>query len=259
MVLKRLMAMGAGRAKQHRLPEGRRIYAIGDVHGRLDLLDALLDQIAESEHRREPADTAIIFLGDLVDRGPDSCGVVERAMELKAKGRVAALLMGNHEEIMLAAADGDLKMAGLFARVGGRETLLSYGVPAEIYNSAHVEEIPGLIERHVPVSHLSFLRKFQDMYAVGDYLFVHAGIRPQVPVAEQNARDLRWIRGEFLTYRGDHDAMVVHGHSIADAVEERSNRINIDTGAYATGRLTAIGLEGGERWFLATNDAVTDR
>ena len=247
------MSLGLGRAaRQHRLPPGQRIYAIGDVHGRLDLLDDLLRQIEACDAARD-GESQLVFLGDLVDRGPDSKGVVARAMELQRAGRVVAFLMGNHEEVMLRAAEGDRKAALLFTRIGGRETLLSYGVDEDSYRQAEIEEIGPLILRHVPREHLAFLESFEDSHSVGDYLFVHAGIRPDVPLKEQQSRDLRWIRGEFLEFRGDHDALVVHGHSITQTVDERPNRIGIDTGAYATGVLTAIGIDGDRRWFLSTN------
>ncbi len=248
------MGLGSGRpAERHRVPEGRRVYAIGDVHGRLDLLEDVLRRIEADERTRGPAETGIVFLGDLVDRGPDSNGVVERVLRLHQSGRVAAVLTGNHEEVMLDALDGDIKSARLFTRIGGRETLLSYGVLESVYAEAHLEEIAELIARYVPARHIDFLRGFDDLHREGDYLFVHAGIRPRVPLEEQEVQDLRWIRGEFLTYRGAHEAMVVHGHSITDEVDERANRVGIDTGAYATGRLTALGLEDDARWYVTSS------
>jgi serine/threonine protein phosphatase 1 len=253
MVLKLLRRAIEPAPPAARVPDGVRIYAIGDIHGRLDLLDQLLFRIeADERARRGGARTQLIFLGDLVDRGPDSAGVVQRALELKQSGRAVRFLMGNHEEVFLKALKGSLEGLRFFVKIGGRATILSYGFTAEEYDRLDYDELlPALIAR-VPVEHISFLETFENQIAVGDYLFVHAGIRPRVPLEQQTGGDLRWIRSEFLDYRGDHGAVVVHGHTITDEVQELPNRIGIDTGAFASGRLTALGLEGGERWYLST-------
>jgi serine/threonine protein phosphatase 1 len=233
------------------VPDGVRIYAIGDIHGRRDLLDQLLFRIEADERARGAARSELIFLGDLIDRGPDSAGVVQRALEI-AQSRPARFLMGNHEEVFLKALGGSLEALRFFVKIGGRATILSYGFEQAEYDSLEYDELlEALIER-VPPEHVAFMRGFENQIAVGDYLFVHAGIRPRVPLDEQTGGDLRWIRSEFLDYRGAHGPIVVHGHTICDEVEERPNRIGIDTGAFASGRLTAIGLEGGERWYLTT-------
>jgi serine/threonine protein phosphatase 1 len=234
------------------VPQGTRVYAIGDIHGRLDLLDDLLFRIEADDRARGGAETQLIFLGDLIDRGPNSAGVVQRALELEQSGRPVRFLMGNHEEVFLKALDGSLEALRFFIKIGGRATILSYGFDEGEYGRLHFDELlPELIAR-VPSEHVAFLKRFEDRIAIGDYLFVHAGIRPRVPIEEQVGGDLRWIRSEFLDFRGDHGAVVVHGHTITDTVEERANRIGIDTGAFASGRLTALGLEGAERWYLAT-------
>jgi serine/threonine protein phosphatase 1 len=229
----------------------RRIYAIGDIHGRLDLFEQLLAKIDADDTARGETDTHLILLGDLVDRGPDSAGVVERAMQLCASGK-CRVLIGNHEEVLIRTWEGDRRIAGLFARIGGRETLLSYGVSEEAYEAADLQELVELTRTHVPEAHIEFMRGFEEMIPEGEYLFVHAGIRPGVPHDEQSREDTRWIRRDFLEDERDHGAMIVHGHTIAEQVVERHNRIGIDTGAFATGKLTAIGLEGAERWFLST-------
>lgn len=253
MVLKLLRRAIEPAPPTARIPDGRRIYAIGDIHGRRDLLDQLLFRIDADERTRGPARTQLIFLGDLVDRGPDSAGVVQRALELKqAGGADVRLLMGNHEEVFLKALQGSLEALRFFVKIGGRATILSYGFAPDEYGALDYPELLERLIARVPSAHIEFLKTFEDTIAVGDYLFVHAGIRPQVPVDEQTGGDLRWIRSEFLDYRGAHGPIVVHGHTISDDVEERSNRIGIDTGAFASGRLTALGLEGGERWFLNT-------
>lgn len=239
-------------AADHRVPDGQRIYAVGDIHGRLDLLDQLLARIDADDAARGGAETELIFLGDLVDRGPDSAGVVERLRQLKASGRKARFLAGNHEEVFLQAAQGDRQALRFLVRIGGRATVLSYGVSEAEYDAADFGELMELFVPRVPPEHVEFLRSFEDQIVVGDYLFVHAGIRPARPLDEQQRSDLRWIRSDFLDYRGDHGLMVVHGHTITDDVDEQPNRIGIDTGAFVTGRLTAVGLEGAERWYLST-------
>jgi serine/threonine protein phosphatase 1 len=242
-----------GRPRGFAVPDGMRVYAIGDIHGRLDLLDELLRMIDEDDAMRGPArtDTQLIFLGDLVDRGPDSVGVIERLMALRETRRVR-YLMGNHEEVFLRAVDGDLRALRFLVRIGGRETLLSYGISEQEYRGLDFEELMTLLQKRVPPAHLSFLSAFEPWIEVGDYLFVHAGLRPGVAVEDQKTSDLCWIREDFLTHRESFGKMVVHGHSITEEIDERPNRIGIDTGAFASGRLTAIGLEGDERWYLAT-------
>ncbi len=238
-------------ARVHALPAGERIYAIGDIHGRVDCLDELLALIAADEAQRGPSQTSLVFLGDLVDRGDHSRAVIERAISV-ASERPCRFLMGNHEEIFIKAWEGDMASLRMFHRIGGRETLLSYGVKPYAYDSADFEMLASLLAAHVPADHIAFLRRFEDCYARGDYLFVHAGIRPGTPIAEQDPTEMRWIRDKFLDDARDHGMMVVHGHSIVTEVEERPNRIGIDTGAYASGQLTAVGIEGTTHWFLST-------
>jgi serine/threonine protein phosphatase 1 len=234
------------------IPEGQRIYAIGDVHGRLDLLDALIARIDADDAARSPSRTTLIFLGDLVDRGPESRAVVERVMQLKASRLDVRIIAGNHEEIVIRAWAGDKRSAGLLNKVGGRETLLSYGVSEHDYDMADLAEVTRLAGEHIPQDHIDFFSGAEDWIEAGDYLFVHAGIRPGYALAEQETSDLRWIRREFTEHRGDFGHVVIHGHSITENVDEQPNRIGIDTGAFATGKLTAIGLEGEDRWFLQT-------
>lgn len=252
MVLKLLRRAIEPTPRAARVPDGMRIYAIGDIHGRLDLLDQLLFRIEADERTRGAAQTQLIFLGDLVDRGPDSAGVVQRALEISESGRPVRLLMGNHEEVFLKALGGSLEALRFFVKIGGRATILSYGFSEEEYGRLDYDELLTAFVARVPQAHADFLRTFENHIVVGDYLFVHAGIRPRVPLEEQSGGDLRWIRSEFLDFRGSHGPIVVHGHTITDDVEERANRIGIDTGAFASGRLTALGLEGGDRWYLNT-------
>lgn len=236
------------------VPEGQRIYAVGDVHGRLDLFRQLIALIEADDLARNPARTTIVLLGDLIDRGPDSAGVIDAAIALSAR-RAVRSLAGNHEEMFL---DSFEKIATLkhFLRYGGKETVLSYPLPADDYDRMTHEEIQQVLPQIVPARHLAYLRSMEDHIAIGDYLFVHAGIKPGVPLTEQRASDLRWIREPFLDHPADHGFIVVHGHTISEEVVERRNRIGIDTGAYISGRLTAIGLEGTERWFLTASESV---
>ena len=231
------------------VPPGGRVYAIGDVHGRLDLLDELLTRIDA-----EAGDAAreLIFLGDLVDRGPDSAGVVERVRRL-AEGPVPVrTLAGNHEEILLGALDGDPEMLRLFCRFGGRETALSYGLTPAEYDAMDFEELGERLAEVVPAAHRAFLDGLDDQLVRGDYAFVHAGVRPGVPLAEQLPADLRWIRNSFLRHDEPFEKTVVHGHTITEDAEFRPNRIGIDTGAFQSGRLTALGLEDDRYWVVQT-------
>lgn len=240
--------------------EGQRYYAIGDIHGRLDLLDQLLDRIIADSKARGEAEAHLILLGDLVDRGPDSAGVVQRAMELAeadsgSEKAFIHFLKGNHEEVFIAAAKGDVQSTRFLCRFGGRETMLSYGLDAEEYETRDFEELTDWMLNNVPRDDVDFLDGFEDVIEVGDYAFVHAGIKPEVPLSGQKPEDLRWIRDEFLSWRQPHEKVIVHGHTIMLEVDEHPNRIGIDTGAYHSGRLTAIGLEGTQRWYLSTTDA----
>lgn len=234
------------------IPDGRRVYAIGDIHGRNDLLQQLLDKIIQDDGERDAADSEIIFLGDLVDRGPDSAGVIETAMRLKAAAGNVRFLMGNHEEIYLAAATGDEKSVRFFNRIGGRETILSYDIPVREYIELDMPELAQRIPQLFPREHVDFIAGFEDQIVIGDYAFVHAGIRPGIPLAEQSQKDLRWIREDFLSAQEPHEKIIVYGHTINDVVVETGTRIGIDTGAYYSNKLTALVLQGSERWYLDT-------
>ena len=238
-----------------RVPDGARIYAIGDIHGRNDLLVDLLAKIDADDAARGAADTQIILLGDLVDRGPDSAGVIETALALKAaRGDKLRLLAGNHEEIFIEACrTREPKLMRFFLKIGGDATLLSYPITRAEYRELSLDELADRLPTLVPEAHLEFLESFEDQIVIGDYVFVHAGIRPNVPLGEQKVSDMRWIREEFFGHKGAFEKVVIYGHTIYDGVEEQGSRIGIDTGAYATGQLTAIGLEGSDRWYLQTN------
>lgn len=238
------------------LPPGLRVYAIGDIHGRLDLFDALLTRIdSDDAARGGKAETWLILVGDLIDRGPESAGVVQRALELRQSGRNVRFLLGNHEEVLLRAVRGDEKAMRFLIRIGGRATVRSYGVTDEEYQDLHYDELTALFGKRVPAEHVEFLESFENMIELGDYVFVHAGIRPGVEMEAQKFSDLRWIRDDFLNHEGDHGRVIVHGHSISEDIEHRHNRIGIDTGAFASGRLSAVALENDAVWFLSTEAA----
>jgi serine/threonine protein phosphatase 1 len=236
---------------------GYRAYAIGDIHGRLDLLDRLLAQIEADDERRGARKTLLVFLGDLIDRGPSSAEVVERLRTYRRDGVRPVFILGNHEEVLLRVIDGDASMLASWLRFGGAETLASYGADAIDIATRDPDSAVAAVREAVPSEHVAFLRSFVDTFRFGDYLFVHAGIRPGIELHLQAQSDLRWIREPFLDDDSDHGFVVVHGHSIRRQVEQRPNRIGIDTGAFHTGVLTAVGIEGTHRWFLSTG--ATDR
>ena len=230
------------------VPPGERIYAVGDIHGRRDLFEALVCGIDQDDAASPAASTTVILLGDLVDRGADSAGVLALARDWQQRRRVR-ILAGNHEEMFLRSFHS-LETFRHFLRHGGRETVLSYGIDRTEFAKADLEEAQQMMRAAVPAEDVAFIETFEDMIAVGDYLFVHAGIDPAKPVEEQENHDLRWIREPFLSYPESFGRVVVHGHTICEAPEDCGNRIGIDTGAFMSGRLTAIALEGTQRRYL---------
>lgn len=241
-------------ASRAAIPPGERVYAVGDIHGCADLFEALIQAIDADDHSRGPARTTVILLGDLIDRGPDSAGVLRLARDWQ-KRRPVRILMGNHEEMFLTALRKP-RVMGPFLRFGGRETLLSYPIDPAAYARADIAEVLALAQAAIPQADLDFIAGFEDQVTIGDYHFVHAGVRPGLALASQKTSDLRWIREPFLDHTGPFGAVVVHGHTITDRAEFRANRIGIDTGAFNSGRLTSLGLEGTTRWLLTA--AATD-
>lgn len=238
------------------LPPGMRVYAVGDIHGRVDLLDALLERIREdAESLPRGGRGRVVFLGDYIDRGNQTRAVIERLMGLAEvlPGLEASFLRGNHETTMLQFLD-DLTAGPGWLTYGGVNTLISYGVraPVDVPPRNRLATVQQQLRLALPADHLAFLRRLPPYLAIGTYLFVHAGIRPGMPLEEQKDEDLVWIRHDFLKSGEDHGVIVVHGHTIAMAAESLPNRIGIDTGAYATGRLTAVVLEGEQRRFIDT-------
>ena len=235
-------------------PPGSRAYAIGDIHGRLDLMQQLLERIERDNRARGQARTFLIFLGDLVDRGPDSSGVVDFLLHRLPGFARPVFIKGNHEEFFLRVLGGEEDMILDWLTYGGYQCCESYGVSQGWTLNSTARQIQERLKAAVPQSHRDFLEKMADSFQFGDYLFVHAGIRPGVPLEAQSSKDLRWIREGFLDDSTDHGVVVVHGHTIVEAPEQKKNRIALDTGAYRTGLLTAIGLEGKQRWFISASD-----
>lgn len=227
--------------------DGRLIYAVGDVHGRLDVLGPLLRDIAKDAVETETASPPmLVFLGDYVDRGPASKGVVDLILEMRGWDRFEVrALKGNHEEALLQFL-GDPTFGQTWLDHGGGPTLVSYGVqpPAQRTDAEAWVKVRDAFAEALPPEHLAFYQGLELMIVEGDYAFVHAGVRPGVSLADQSERDLLWIRQEFLQERGRFEKIIVHGHTPLEAPQLAPNRLGVDTGAYATGVLTAVRLQG---------------
>ena len=235
------------------LPAGLRLYAVGDVHGRFDLLRRMADLIRGDLAAHPPPRKSVeIFLGDYIDRGPQSCQVVDWLIDTPPLAGERICLMGNHEDMLLDA----LTDPGGFVNWlhnGGDATLASYGVNVRPFaGRSRAAEFSTLLIESLPSRHRAFFENLPRMADFEPYLFVHAGIRPGRPIADQDPQDLMWIREQFLRSDMDFGRVVVHGHTPAEHPEIRHNRINLDTGAYFSGRLTCLVLEGTSRRFLHT-------
>ncbi len=256
-VIDRLKALLPGRSQPEpappRGPEGTRIYAVGDIHGRVDLLGELRARIAEDAAAHSQARRVIVYLGDYVDRGPASREVIETLAGEPLPGFQEVHLLGNHEDMFMRFL-GDVRIGPVWFLNGARATLASYGVdvPDAADDETAFADIQARINDQLPAHHRAFLRGLRPWHLEGDYLFVHAGLRPGRRIERQDIEDLIWIRDDFLNSDADFGAVVVHGHSIREAPEFCANRIGIDTGAYRTGVLTALALEGEARTILQT-------
>jgi len=235
------------------IPSGNRLYAIGDIHGRADLLQALLVLIEADARPHATVAKRLIYLGDYVDRGPDSKAVIDLVLDAAPPGFEVVTLMGNHEEMMHRFLD-DLSVARTWMMNGGDATLESYsvGAPSMFSGSGAFRRAQEEFGVRLPARHREFLDRLQVSHAAGDYLFVHAGVRPGVPLDRQTTDDLLWIRDEFLYSEADFGKIVVHGHSISLDAEFRPNRIGIDTGAYKSGQLSCLVLQDSSRYLLST-------
>ena len=232
-----------------RVPAGQRIYVVGDVHGRADLLAALLARIDVDLKRTPIAQPTQIFLGDYIDRGPHSRQVIDLLIARRRHHR-ALFLKGNHE-LYAAQALSDPSILSEWRQIGGLNTLLSYGVtPSGRVDPKADQDIAIAFRDAMPESHRKFIKSLALSFTCGDFFFAHAGVRPGIPLERQHQQDLLWIRDDFLLHEEDFGKIVVHGHTPATQPDIRPNRINIDTGAYATGRLTCLVLEGDRMSFL---------
>lgn len=254
----RLFSAGARREREAAaalpaVPPGTRVYAVGDIHGRDDLLRRLRRLIHEDAYRRQAPRNVVVYLGDYVDRGDGSRKVIDLLIGEPLPGFISVHLKGNHEDAMLRFLD-DVTVAPSWLSFGGMETLMSYGIAPPPPHGLPAEFLVAqrsLVER-LPRPHLDFLRRLKVSHEEGDYLFVHAGIRPGVALDEQREEDLMWIRDDFLRSEASFGRIVVHGHTITTEPEVRRNRIGIDTGAFMSGCLTALVLEGTDWFFLQT-------
>ena len=234
------------------LPMGLRVYAIGDIHGRLDLLDGLLARI-EADIRDRPADKVLqVFLGDYIDRGPSSCQTIDRLIAHGGQHE-ALFLKGNHEAIAVRCLR-DPSVFEQWTRLGGIETLASYGISIDrLRDGRPIAELQSAFHEALPAAHFRFFRDLQLSFTCGDFFFVHAGVKPKVELLHQKENDLLWIREEFLNSSEDFGKIIVHGHTPTREIQVMPNRINIDTGAFATDRLTCLAIEGSELLVIDTN------
>jgi serine/threonine protein phosphatase 1 len=230
------------RGRRPSLPLGLRIYAVGDIHGRMDLLDICLSKIERDVAERPCSHSVQVFLGDYIDRGMWSRGTIDRLINRDASHE-CIFLKGNHEHIAMRCLT-DLTLIPKWMRLGGIETLISYGVvPTISTEQRQIVATQIAFQESLPASHFRFFAGLKNQFECGDFLFVHAGVRPNVDLSNQKEEDLLWIRDEFLSSKEDFGKIVVHGHTPVPSVDIRSNRINIDTGAYSTGLLSCLVLE----------------
>ena len=246
--IKKMIAFKSPTSRKNRpprIPAGVRIYAVGDIHGRADLLDDVLERI-DADLTKNPISLGIqVFLGDYIDRGPASRQVLDRLVARK-QTHTTVFLKGNHETF-LTSFIVDPTILREWQQLGGLETLMSYGVvPWMNSNSFGQAQLATNLDRALPESHRLFLADLKLSFTCGDFFFVHAGVRPGIPLANQKEEDLLWIRGDFLICESDFGKVVVHGHTPVKEPDIRTNWINIDTGAYATGQLTCLRLEDDE-------------
>ena len=247
--MKSMLKLFGGSGKRATTPDGRRLYAIGDIHGALDCLDRLIGKIEKDAGGL--SDAQLIFLGDYVDRGPDSKGVIDRLIELKTNHPDAIFLKGNHEAVMLDFLS-DPEEALEWLEWGGDQTLRSYGVSGALTKAGG--DLSAALNEALPKTHRDFLDSLDLTYAAGDYFFVHAGVRPGVAIEDQEEADLLWIRKRFHDAYPDErpEQVIVHGHHPTKRPDDAGWRIGVDTGACWSGVLTAVCLNGTKRKFIST-------
>jgi len=242
------------RLSDARIPRGTRVYAIGDIHGCIDQLNLMLALI-ERDLAENPVDQHyLIFVGDYVDRGPDSAGVVKQLIKLQKTESNVICLKGNHEEKFLEFLADPRPLASGFFAYGGIETSLSYGLKEKqlLKPLRDAAKIRDLLLDKIPKKHLQFYQSLGLSFSIGDYFFCHAGIRPGIKLKQQSSHDLMWIRREFLSYHGLHKKIIVHGHTPYFEPEIMANRINVDTKCYDSGVLSCVVLERREQRIIQT-------
>jgi serine/threonine protein phosphatase 1 len=240
------------RGRRPSLPKGLRVYAVGDIHGRFDLLNKLLARIDTDIALRPTVRPVYVFLGDYIDRGSSSRETIDRLIE-HGETHESVFLKGNHELIAIKCLS-DPSLFDQWMRLGGLETLKSYGAaPATLANEKQIVELQAAFHNALPQAHFRFFRDLRSSFACGDFFFAHAGVKPNVDLSRQKESDLLWIRGEFLSSNDDFGKIIVHGHTPNSEIEVGPNRINIDTGAFATGRLTCLVIEGGSLSVIDTS------
>jgi len=256
VMITRLLGRARSQPQQAVAPEtppGSRIYAIGDIHGRADLLRRLHRMIHEDAYRRQAPRNVVVYLGDYIDRGDASPGVIDLLLDEPLPGFLSVHLKGNHEDTMLRFLD-DTGIGPSWMLYGGADTLASYGIrpPPLTGGTAEIERVQQELRARLPKRHHRFLAGLRLVHEEGDYLFAHAGVRPDVPLERQQEEDLLWIRDEFLLSDAEFGKIIVHGHTITERPDVQRNRIGIDTGAFASGTLTCLVLEGADWFFLQT-------
>jgi len=245
-------ARGSRSARRPGLPPGERVYAVGDIHGRADLAEEMQDLIAAHSADRPPGLVSVVWLGDYIDRGPSSRRVVDLLIAFADRPLRSVFLMGNHEDAMLRFL-ADPAEGPQWCGFGGVDTLRSYGVAVgNARKSLTYGEARSALLAALPPLHQEFFLSLKFSHVIGEFFFCHAGVRPGVALYAQAPHDLIWIRDEFLEWPNDFGMMIVHGHTPVGKPELLPNRVNVDTGAFATDRLTCAVIEGSQIEFLST-------
>lgn len=247
MMAERLLRRLRGRREEPSGPSGKRAYVIGDVHGCLDLLEQVVEKVSAHNNMQPSKEVALVFLGDVIDRGPDSRGVINYLRHSIPAFAQPYFVMGNHEESLLRGMWEDVSQLRAWLVNGGEECAVSYGIHPKDLAGKSDSHILRILQEHIPSEDIEFLATFHDYVVFGDYLFVHAGIRPGRSLSDQTAHDLRWIREPFLSSRDRFTHVVVHGHTVCTEPVIRRNRICVDTGAYRSGVLSALMIDGPSR------------
>ena len=239
------------------VPAGTRLYAVGDIHGRVDLLRELHQLIHADAYERQAPRNVVVYLGDYIDRGDASPAVIDLLLNEALPGFQSIHLKGNHEESLLRFLE-DIQVGPSWLLYGGAETLFAYGIrpPRATSPEFELERAQAELRAKLPDRHRRFMAELRLTHEEGDYLFAHAGVRPGVPLDQQRADDLLWIRDEFLLSDAEFGKVIVHGHTISPRPDVQRNRIGIDTGAFASGTLTALVLEGNDWSFLQTGRQI---